>query len=272
MSPVREPRHLGPVNWVGLWTLYLKEVERFLKVGLQAVVAPVVTTLLFLMVFTVAIGGEGRGPGDVPFQAFLGPGLIMMAIVQNSFANTSASILISKIQGNIVDLLMPPLSHHEMVLGFAAGGVTRGMMVAVAVALGIWAFGDMRIAHPWAVAYFAVSASLLMSLVGLIGGIWADKFDHMAAVTNFIVTPLAFLSGTFYSVDRLPAPFAEIARHNPIFYMIDGLRWGCIDHADGSILTGAIVLAALNVALWLTCLAILKSGWKLKALSNRKDR
>src|SRR5919107_1051121 len=158
------PRDIGTVNWIGLWTLYQREVYRFLKVYTQTIAAPVVTTLLFYAVFALALGGVVRMAGTVPFLVFLGPGLIVMAMAQNSFANTSSSIVISKVQGNIVDVLMPPLSAAEFTLAYALGGTTLGM----------------------------------------VGGIWSEKFDHIAAVTNFVVTPLSFLSGTFYSVERLP--------------------------------------------------------------------
>ena len=191
-------------NRIGLWTLYMRVVRRFMKVKLQTVMAPMVTTLLFLAVFSLALGGRTRMVGDIPFVEFLAPGLIMMAIAQNAFANTSSSILVAKVQGNIVDTLMPPFSAHELTLGIAMGGATRGVVVGIAVAIGMSLFVPIHIVHPFYVIYHALMASLMLALLGMMGGIWAEKFDQMAAVTNFFITPLSFLSGTFYSIHRLP--------------------------------------------------------------------
>ena len=257
-------RRIGSVNWRGVWTLYTKEVQRFLKVMLQTVLAPAVTAILFYTIFTLAFGGAGRTVGDVPFSQFLVPGLIMMAIVQNSFANTSSSLLISKVQGNIVDVLMPPLSAGELTIAFAMGGLSRGMLVAVSVIVPLMPFVDFTIHHAFVAIYFAVSASLLLSLIGMLGGIWADKFDHLAAVTNFVIMPLSFLSGTFYSIQRLPDIWQTISQFNPFFYMIDGFRYAFIDHADGSVVQGAAILLGLNVALWLVCYRVFRKGYGLK--------
>lgn len=259
------PRRFGRFNGLGVWTLYSKEVQRFFKVWMQSVVAPVVTTLLFLAVFSVAFGSERQIAGGIPYADFLAPGLIMMAIIQNAFANTSSSVLISKIQGNIVDVLMPPLSPGELTLCYTLGGVTRGIVVALVVACGMSFFADLSVAHWGLVLYFGAGGALLLSLVGLIGGIWADKFDHISAVTNFVVTPLAFLSGTFYSIDRLPGLLHDISHVNPFFYLIDGFRAGFIGRADGDPWIGGILLAALNLGLWLISHRLIKRGWKLKA-------
>lgn len=264
LAPPR-PRDLGAVNWEGLRTLYLKEVQRFLKVYTQTIVAPVITTLLFLTVFTVALGGSVRVVGDVPFSQFLGPGLIMMAIAQNAFANTSSSVMISKVQGNIVDVLMPPLSTAELTLAYVAAGATRGMAVGVMVWLGMLPFVTLTIVHPGAVLFFGLVASVLLSLLGLVAGLWAEKFDHMAAVTNFVVTPLTFLSGTFYSVERLPGIWYQLSHANPFFFMIDGFRYGFIDRTDGGVLIGAGVLLVLIVLLWGVCHMLISRGYKLKA-------
>ena len=260
-----EPRHFGLVNWRGFWELYRKEVKRFLKVATQTVAAPVVTTLLFLAIFTLALGGAVRMVHGVPFSEFLAPGLIMMAMVQNAFANTSSSMVISKVQGNIVDVLMPPISPGELVAAYALAGVTRGAVVGIVTAVGMLPFVDLSLPHPLAAIYFGVSASLMLALLGLIGGIWSDKFDHMAAVTNFIVTPFAFLSGTFYSIDRLPPLFYDLAHLNPFFFMIDGFRWAFLGESDTAPWIGAVVLALVNVALWLSAWAMVRSGYKLKA-------
>jgi ABC-2 type transport system permease protein len=252
------------VNWIGLWTLYVREVRRFLKVYTQTVLAPVATTLLFLAVFTLAIGRTVQSVGGVPFAQFLAPGLIMMAIVQNAFANTSSSIMIAKVQGNIVDTLMPPLNAHELTAGIAVGGATRGVLVAVVVAVAMSFFVPIRIHNIGFIAFHAVGASLMLSLLGTVGAIWAEKFDHIAAVTNFVVTPLSFLSGTFYSIERLPEAAQMVAHFNPFFYMIDGFRYGFIGHADGSLVAGLAVVGGVDAALWLLCYAMFKSGYKLK--------
>ena len=259
------PRRLGRVNWLGLWTLYLKEVRRFVKVATQTVLAPLITTLLFLAIFTLALGRAVTSVGGVPYSEFLGPGLIMMAMVQNAFANTSSSLLISKVQGNIVDVLMPPLSPFELALGFAAGGVSRGLVVGLAVGLVMWTVVPIHIYSVFFVLFHAVAASLLLSLLGILGGIWSEKFDHMAAVTNFVITPLAFLSGTFYSIGRLPGAWLVVAHLNPFFYMIDGFRYGFIGHADGSLAAGLAVMIAVNAALALLAWRAFAVGYKLKA-------
>ncbi len=252
-------------NMIGLWTLYQREVRRFIKVYTQTIIAPMVTTLLFLAVFTLALGQFRPDIAGVPFVEFLAPGLIMMAIAQNAFANTSSSIVIAKVQGNIVDTLMPPFTASELTMGIAFGGATRGLCVGVAVGLAMSAFVGLSIHDLLFVVFHAFMASLMLSLIGIIGGIWAEKFDHIAAVTNFIVTPLAFLSGTFYSIERLPEAAKLIAQFNPFFYMIDGFRYGFIGHADSSLAVGIAVMVAMNTALWSLCAWMFKTGYKLKA-------
>jgi ABC-2 type transport system permease protein len=264
-QPLIGPRHLGSLNWLGLWTLTSKEIRRFLKVYFQTILAPVVTTLMFLAVFALALGRNAVSVDGVPFVEFLAPGLIMMAMTQNAFANTSSSLIIAKVQGNIVDVLMPPLSPLELTLAFALGGVARGLVVGLAVALCMACFVHLPLTHPAAILYHAVMASLMLSLLGMIGGIWADKFDHMAAVTNFIVTPLSFLSGTFYSIDRLPEGFHLFALGNPFFYMIDGFRYGFINHADGALDVGFLVVGVVDLFLGFVAYRMFKTGYKLKA-------
>jgi ABC-2 type transport system permease protein len=264
-EPTPAPRLLGAVNWLGLWTLYMKEVRRFLKVHFQTVFAPVVTTLLFLAVFALALGHDDQMVGGVRFMEFLAPGLIMMAMVQNAFANTSSSLIIAKVQGNIVDVLMPPLSAGEQTLAFALGGVSRGIVVGVAVAAVMAVFVRLHVHSVAFILFHGVMASLMLSLLGMIGGIWADKFDHMAAVTNFVVTPLSFLSGTFYTIDRLPDGWHLVALVNPFFYMIDGFRYGFIGHADGSLAVGVAAVSVANAALAAVAYWMFRSGYKLKA-------
>ena len=262
-------RIIGRVNWIGFWTLLMKEVRRFVKVYMQTIAAPVVTTLLFYVVFSLSMGGgAGSAPrliDGVPFFNFLAPGLIRMGMSQNAFANTSSSVMIGKVQGNIVDVLMTPISPLELALAWVLGGVVRGLVVGLVTALVMDLLLPIRIHDLGAVLGFAVLGTMLLSLLGVIGAIWADKFDHIAAVTNFIVTPLTFLSGTFYSVDKFPPTLRFLSHLNPFFYMIDGFRYGFIGHADASLLKGAIVLIVLNLILWIATLRMLVTGYKLKS-------
>jgi len=258
-------RRFGAVNWQGLWTLYVREVHRFLKVSMQTIFAPVVTTLIFLAIFLLAMSGQNRVVGGVPFLQFLAPGLVMMAITQNAFANTTSSIMIMKMQGNIVDLLMPPLTACELTLGLSAGGLTRGLIVGCVVTAAMAVFVPVHLVAPLAALFFAAAASMLLSLLGVIGAIWADKFDHLAAVTNFVVTPLAFLSGTFYSIEQLPVLWHDVALCNPFFYMIDGFRYGLTGRAEASLLTGVLLLVAINAALFFVAYLMIERGYKLKA-------
>lgn len=253
------------INVIGLKTLYLKEVRRFLKVFGQTLIAPLITTLIFLAIFAMALGGAARTIGGIPYLNFLAPGLIMMAIVQNAFANTSSAILIAKIQGNIVDYLMPPLSPGEIVFGVVAGGITRGVLVGIVVGLAMIPVVDLQVLHPFLLVHTVLMAAAMLSLLGLIGGLWAEKFDQMAAVTNYVITPLSFLSGTFYSIHDLPEPFHLLALLNPFFYMIDGIRFALTGHSDGWPWAGAAVLTIVVVGLWYAAFRAFESGWRLKA-------
>ena len=252
-------------NWIGLRTLYMREVRRFSKVYTQTIIAPVVTTLLFLAVFSLALGGSHRVVAGLSFTQFLAPGLIMMAITQNAFANTSSSIMVSKVQGNIVDILMPPFTANELWLALIMGGASRGIVVGIAVGMSMTFFVDLGLHAPAYIIVHALLASVMLSQLGMIGGIWAEKFDHMAAITNFIITPLAFLSGTFYSIQRLPETIQTIAHFNPFFCMIDGFRYGVTGHADGNLTAGLVIMIGVNAKLWLVCTRMLHNGYKLKA-------
>ena len=257
-------RSFGPINWIGLWTLYVKEVRRFLKVVMQTVAAPVVTTLLFLAIFLLALGGGGRQIAGVPYVEFLVPGLIMMAITQNAFANTSSSLVIGKMQGNIVHLLTPPLSPAEIVLGLALGGVTRGVVVGFAVGVVLTPLAAIHLSSVPAILYYAITGSLMLSLLGLLGGLWADKFDQLAGFQNFIIVPLTFLSGVFYSIHSLPPFWQALSRWNPFFYMIDGFRFGFFGRSDVPPSISLALVAACAVVLSTLTLALLQSGWKLR--------
>jgi ABC-2 type transport system permease protein len=262
---------LKGVNWGGLKTLYIKEVRRFFKVQMQTVWAPAITTLLYLAIFTVALGRGGRTvtvvPGvEVPFANFIAPGLIVMAMIQNAFANSSFSLLVGKIQGNIVDYLMPPLSTGELIAGLIGASVTRAFLVGFAVwlAMLLWPGVSVEIRRPELLLWFGLMGSLLLAFLGLLTSVWAEKFDHAAAVTNFVVTPLSLLSGTFYSVHQLAPKFQAVSHANPFFYVISGFRAGFLGFSDSPLWIGGVGLLVLNVALWALCFSLLKSGWKIK--------
>jgi ABC-2 type transport system permease protein len=251
-------------NWIGFFTLYNKEIKRFLNVGTQTLIAPAVTTLLFYMIFTIALGRGSIKINSYDFSEFLAPGLICMAILQNAFANTSSSILISKVQGNIVDILMPPLSETELTCAFALGGITRGLVVGVIVAITIYLLVPLKIHSLFCILYFSISSALFLSLLGIFCGVWSQKFDHMAALTNFVITPLTFLSGTFYSISKLPETWQFIAYFNPFFYMIDGFRYGFLGVNDGNIVVGIVFLFIGNMTSIFICMKIFKKGYRLK--------
>ncbi|MXP42489.1 ABC transporter permease [Altererythrobacter soli] len=270
-APKGQPLITG-INRIGLWSLYIKEVRRFLKVQTQTIWAPAVTTLLFLVIFSVAMGRGGREVLGVNFATFVAPGLIMMGMMQNAFANSSFSLLAGKIQGTIIDLLMPPLSEAELMIGIIAAAITRAVMVggALALAMALWPGVDMQAAHPWAIVWFGLMGSTFLSLIGLLTSLWGEKFDHNAAVTNFVVTPLALLSGTFYVISNLSPLFQTISRANPFFYMISGFRFGFLGQSDigntnEAVIGAAVGVGMLNLVLGVLTYRILKSGWKLKS-------
>ncbi|MGF1549418.1 MAG: ABC transporter permease [Sphingomonadaceae bacterium] len=254
------------VNWGGLRTLYLKEVRRFFKVQLQTIWAPSITTLLFLVIFTVALGRGGRTVMGVPFEDFLAPGLVIMGMIQASFANASFSLLVGKIQGTIVDYLMPPLSVGELMAGLVAASVTRALLVGLAVwlAMLLWPGVEVAPIHGWAIAWFGIAGSCLLAFFGIITSLWAEKFDHNAAVSNFIVAPLSLLSGTFYSIEQLSSTFQAASLANPFFYIISGFRYGFIGVSDSPVALGAALLLLLNLLLAGLTYRLLERGWKLK--------
>jgi len=258
-------RRFGRVNWLGLYTLIEREVKRFSSVWSQTVLAPLITAALFLLVFSLAIGSRRGDVMGVPFAHFLAPGILMMTVMQNAFANTASSLVISKVQGNIVDTLMPPLSALELVVGYTAGGVLRGLAVSAAVMLVTFPFLGLPVAHPLWALLFILLGSVMLSLAGLLAGIVSNRFDQMSAITNFIVTPLSFLSGTFYSIDILPPGLRLVAHVNPIFYLIDGARFGVTGVSDRSPLLGAVVCTVLCVGMALWCWRWFATGYKLKS-------
>jgi ABC-2 type transport system permease protein len=258
------------INRIGLMALYMKEVRRFLKVQTQTIWAPAVTTLLFLVIFTVALGREGRMVLGVPFASFVAPGLIMMGMMQNAFANSSFSLLSGKMQGTIIDLLMPPLSSGELMAGIIMAAVTRAIAVgfAVALAMALWPGVSLRIVEPWAVVWFGLMGSIMLAVIGLATSVWAEKFDHNAAITNFVIAPLSLLSGTFYAIDNLAPAFQTISRANPFFYVISGFRFGFLGQSDigpaTSVMWAAAGIGLFNLVLGVAVYGLLRSGWKLK--------
>lgn len=260
-------RTIRSVNWSGTRALLVKEIRRFMKVQTQAVWAPALSAMLLLVVFSVALGRAGREVMGVHFSVFIAPGLIIMAMMQNSFANSSFSLLVGKIQGTIVDYLMPPISEGELLFALVAGSIVRAVMVGAAVWVAVLLFvgGAALPQHLWAVALFGLLGASMLGFMGVIASIWAEKFDHAAAVTNFVIAPLALLSGTFYSVEALSPAFRAISHANPFFYAISGFRYGFIGVADSPLAIGVAVLVVVNLLLWGACLALLRSGWRLKA-------
>nr|WP_254912993.1 ABC transporter permease [Novosphingobium sp. B 225] len=260
------------VNRLGLWTLYMKEVRRFFKVQTQTIWAPAITTLLYLMIFTVAMGREGYTVLGVPFASFIAPGLIVMGMINSAFANTSFNFLAGKIQGTIVDYLMPPISNGELMLGLIGAAVTRAVLVGLAISAAMlpWPGVHLSAAHPWAIVWFGLMGSILLAIIGLMTSLWAEKFDHTAMVTNFVITPLTMLSGTFYVIDNLHPAFQVVSRLNPFFYVISGFRFGFLGQSDigatnAAVFNGALYVGLLNVVMGAALYLLLRSGWKLKS-------
>ena len=254
------------INWGGLRTLYIKEVRRFFKVQLQTIWAPAVTTLLFLVIFSVAMGGAGRTVLGVPFPDFVAPGLIAMAMLNNAFANSSFALLVGKIQGTVVDYLMPPLSTGELLAALVGGAVTRAFLVGLVLWGAMLLYPGVHVMprHPGAVLWFGLFGSTFLALAGVMTSIWAEKFDHAAAITNFVIGPLTLLSGTFYSVEALTPTFRSISHLNPFFYIISGFRYGFLERADSPVLLGGALILLVDIAMAFGCYALLRSGWKLK--------
>jgi ABC-2 type transport system permease protein len=255
------------INWVGLKTLYIKEVRRFFKVQLQTIWGPAISTALFLVIFVVALSGVKSSVMGRPFADFVAPGLIIMGMMQNAFANTSFALLVGKIQGTIVDYLMPPLSTGELLAAMVGGGITRALFVGLAIWAVMLVWPDVHVVprHLWAVIVFGLLGSMMLSFMGVLTSIWAEKFDHAAAITTFVVGPLALLSGTFYTIDRLAPAFQAFSRANPFHYAISGFRYGFIGEADSPVAAGVLVLLGVNVFMGVICYLLLRSGWKLKA-------
>ena len=248
----------------GFWTLFRKEILRFWKVLLQTVAAPILTALLYLLIFSHVLEAHVEVYPGVGYTAFLMPGLVMMSLLQNAFANSSSSLIQSKITGNIIFVLLPPLSYLEFFLAYMLAALARGLVIGLGV-LGVGLFfADLELRHPLWVLCFAVASGVVFACIGMMAGIWADKFDHLAGVQNFAIMPLTFLSGVFYSIHSLPAFWQAVSHVNPVFYMIDGFRYGFFGVADVNPWLGLAVVAPTALLSSLFTLWMLRSGYKLR--------
>ena len=249
----------------GVYTLFAKEVWRFMKVFVQTILTPVVTALLYLLVFGQALEGNVQVYEGVSYSAFLIPGLMMMSIIQNAFANTSSSLIQSKMMGNLVFVLLSPISSLEFFIAFTAAAVVRGVLVALAVYLVAIVFIDLPLAAPWAIVVFAVLGSATLGVLGLIAGVWAEKFDQLAGFQNFFILPLSFLSGVFYSIHSLPGMWQTVSQFNPFFYLIDGFRFGFFGQSDADPMLSLMVTLVFLVALSAVGLLMLQKGYKIRS-------
>ncbi len=258
-------RRFGRWNVTGLSTLAQRECRRFMSIWSQTIMGPLINAGLLLAVFAIAIGPARGDVMGVSYVMFIAPGLLMMTVIQNAFANTSSSILASKVQGNIVDTLMPPLSPMELLLGYLAGGLARGALVGLVIGAVMVVVVGTGLAHPLWFLTFLVLGGLMMGALGILAGIVANKFDQMSAITNFIITPLSFLSGTFYSIEALPEGLTMAAHADPIFYLIDGARYGTLGVSDASPWLGLAVCGGVTVALSALALVWFQRGYRLKS-------
>jgi ABC-2 type transport system permease protein len=247
----------------GFSTLFLKEVLRFWKVAFQTVAAPVLTALLYLLIFSHVLDAHVRVHG-VAYSSFLIPGLVMMQVLQNAFANSSSSLIQAKITGSIVFVLLPPISYPAFFAAYVLAAMARGLMVGVGVLLATVWFIDLSVAAPWWIIVFAVLSGALFGALGMIAGIWSEKFDQLAGFQNFLIMPLTMLSGVFYSIYTLPPFWQALSRYNPVFYMIDGFRHGFFGVSDVPPLTSFGVVFACFAGVTLLTLELLRRGWKLR--------
>ena len=258
-------KDFGYINWIGFWTLYKKEVLRFLIVVIQTIISPLVTSLLFLIVLSLAIGNDRGEVLGFSFITFLAPGLIAMQVIQQAFSHSSSSIMIGKIQGNIVDILYAPLSAGEITLAINLASCTRSVMIVFFSIIVFSFIVELEIHNFFLFLVYTLLGAFILSSIGIIIGLWAEKFDHMASATNFIIVPLSFLSGTFYSIDRLPPILKYTSEWNPFFYIIDGFRSGFLGVADGSTTFGLFYLILLSFFTWFVAYILFKKGYKIKS-------
>ncbi|MBP0600044.1 ABC transporter permease [Herbaspirillum sp. LeCh32-8] len=252
----------------GFQTLFYKEILRFWKVATQTVTAPIVTALLYLMIFGHVLQDRVQVYPGVQYTGFLVPGLVMMSVLQNAFANSSSSLIQSKITGNLVFVLLTPLSHWEMFGGYVLAAVVRGLMVGGGVFVVTAWFGHLDFVAPLWIIVFALLGAAILGTLGLIAGIWAEKFDQLAAFQNFLIVPLTFLAGVFYSIHSLPPFWQAVSHFNPFFYMIDGFRYGFFGQSDINPMTSLGIVAVFFLALSTLAVRMLKSGYKLRAGSH----
>ena len=252
------------MNYLGTSTLIKKEIYRFLKVYHQTIFSPVVNIILFLLVFSISVGENIQQIEGVNFTVFVASGLIIMSAMQNAFANSSSSLVMSKVMGHIVDYLIPPISALELLSAFLIGAIVRGILVALASFVVIFLFTSLSITHLFSMLLFLFLGCCFLGLLGILCGILSDTFDQMSALTSYLITPLTFLSGTFYSINSLPSFWQIIAKLNPFFYIIDGFRYGITGHNDGNLLFAIIYLAILNIILFIILLQMLKNGYRIK--------
>ncbi len=253
------------INWVGTYTLYIKETLRFLSVFGQTIVGPIVTSLLFLLVISLAIGETRPNVLGVEYILFLAPGLIAMQVIQQAFSHSSSSLLMGKVMGNIVDMIGAPLSASEVTFALIFASITRSLMISIISIITFSIFIDIAIKNYFIFFTYLFVSSFIMGAAGFIAGLWADKFDHMATVTNFIIVPLSFLSGTFYSLEKLPNFLVTLSYYNPFFHMIDGFRYSFINNMDGSIKFGLNYLFLVSIVLWIIAYTLYKKGYKIKS-------
>ena len=258
-------RRFGLINWIGFKSLWLKECQRFLVVWAQTLLSPLISSLLFLSVLTLALGDDRGEVLGYSFINFLAPGLIAMSIITQSFSHSVSSLMIGKIQGNIVDTLYAPLSALEVSLSIILAAVTRSLLIAIISIIVFSMIIEIKIYSFVYIVVYGFLTSFILGGLGFIAGLWAEKFDHTASVTNFIITPLSFLSGVFYSIDKLPQLFQTISYINPFFYMIDGFRYGFLGKSDGSITVGLIYLIILSIVMWYVAFLLYKKGYKIKS-------
>ena len=255
----------GFINWIGLKSLWVKECNRFLSVWQQTLLSPLVSSLLFLSVLSLALGNNRGDVLGYSFISFLAPGLIAMSILTQSFSHSVSSLMIGKIQGNIVDMLYAPLSPLEVTMAIILAALARSFLIAI-ISIGVFAFiVELQISSVLYIFIFGFLSAFILGSLGFIAGLWAEKFDHTATVTNFIITPLSFLSGVFYSIDKLPNFFQAISYVNPFFYMIDGFRYGFLGISDGSVNVGLVYLTILSIVMWYIAFFLYKKGYKIKS-------
>ena len=252
------------INWYGTYSLTLREVKRFMRVYNQTLITPAVSALIFLAVFVLAVGSKRHDIDGVKFINFMGYGLIIMSIVQNSFANSSSSFIMSKIIGYISDILTPPLGSKEIIIAFTLGAVLRGLMVGIIVTISLMPFVEFTLYYPLLLAFYTLASCMLLGKLGILSGMIANSFDQHSAITSYLITPLSFLSGTFYSVKDLPQILQQINLLNPFFYMIDGFRYCLTNKADGNIILGIVFLITSNIVMYLVLEKLIDKGWRIK--------